>query len=68
MKFSRLYRKEVLEMLDLFPNLEGYVHSEYDGAVRILKICGFQIADPIKIGQGMFNKFIMKRSGVWNGD
>jgi len=60
LKFSRIYKKEVEDMKKLFSSLENYVESSYTGAVRMLKIAGFSLDEPIKVGSGNYQKFHMK--------
>ena len=55
--FVRIYKQEVSEMLSLFPRLENYVHADYEEAIKLLKISGFSITDPIQVGDNMFYKF-----------
>lgn len=57
LRFARIYKQEVLEMSRLFPLLENYVHSNYHGAVRLLKMSGFIISKPVYINGNMFRKF-----------
>lgn len=60
LKFTRIYQKEVYKMLELFPILSNYVLADYDEAVRLLSIIGFEIGEPEKQGNGMYRKFTMK--------
>lgn len=62
LRFARIYQQEVYKMLDLFPRLENFVDSRYNKAIRLLKIIGFDIGEPEKIGNGMFCKFSMARA------
>lgn len=55
--FSRIYRQEAEKMLQLFPRLENWVDSNYGSAVRLLKISGFTVDEPQKLGNGMFSRF-----------
>lgn len=61
LKFARIYQKEVIKMLELFPLLENYVAVEYEKAIRMLSIVGFDIGEPEKWGNGMFLRFKMER-------
>lgn len=61
LRFARIYQKEVIKMLELFPRLMNYVAADYPEAIRLLSIVGFQLAEPEKIGRGMFRKFEMCR-------
>jgi hypothetical protein len=47
--FSRIYRKEVREMLKLFPSLENLVDSRYTRSVKMLRFAGFAIEEPKKL-------------------
>lgn len=55
--FVRTYKKEVQEMLELFPRLVNYVLSDYDSSIRILRLAGFTIGEPEPYGSGMFRRF-----------
>lgn len=44
--FARVYKNEVEIMKSLFPVLENYVDSRYEGAIRMLKIAGFTLTGP----------------------
>ncbi len=57
LRFARLYQKEVLHMLELFPRLMNYVSADYDEAVRLLSITGFEIGPIVKFGNGLYRKF-----------
>lgn len=57
MKFSRLYKQEVQEMQKIFPILENYVDATYLGAIRMLKIAGFRLSDPINVNGNYFRRF-----------
>ena len=58
LKFARMYAKEVQTMNSLFPILENYVDANYDEAVRLLKIVGFELT-PEKINGNDFYKYRM---------
>lgn len=57
LRFARLYQKEVIRMLELFPRLENYVSADYAAAVRLLSIAGFDIGPIVKVGGGFYRKF-----------
>jgi len=61
LQFSKIYRKEVESMKNFFPQLENYVDASYEGAVRMLKIAGFELEGPIDFGphKRPFYKFSM---------
>jgi len=62
LKFARIYQKEVVRMLAMFPYLENYVDSRYTSAIRLLDIIGFTIEAPEPYGDNgaMFNRFWKK--------
>ena len=62
--FAREARREVREMLDIYPLLENWVHAPYRRAVGFLKIVGFTIdeAQPILPTGEYFHRFWMSRS------
>ncbi len=57
LKFVRIYQEEVIQMLKMFPKLENFCDAEYDSAIRLLEIIGFNIGEPQAIGNGMYRKF-----------
>lgn len=60
--FARVYKQEVELMKTMFPTLENYVDSRYKGAVRMLKIAGFQLSEePVQVKPtgALFYKFRM---------
>lgn len=57
LRFARIYQKEVLHMLELFPRLENYVCADYPAAIRLLSITGFEIGQTVKVGNGFYRKF-----------
>jgi hypothetical protein len=57
--FAKIYIKELKGMKSLFPVLENYVHSDYEGAVEMLRIAGFELSDPIDINGTSFRRFRM---------
>lgn len=61
LKFSRIYQEEVKNMLKTFKRLENYVDAQYDSAIRLLDIIGFNIEEPQRIGCGMYRKFWIER-------
>ena len=58
-KFARIYKQEVEHMKQLIPRLENYVDFEYSEAVRLLKLAGFILEKPIRIGkqEALFSRF-----------
>lgn len=62
LRFAREYQREVLQMLRIFPVLVNYVDAEYNQAVRLLDIIGFNLSEPEPLGLrgAMFRKFEMK--------
>lgn len=65
-RFVSVYRRQVTDMLDLFPVLENYVDAEHDKAVRLLVLTGFVVDPPIPLGPygASFRKFSMRRDAV----
>ncbi len=62
-KFAKIYKQEVEEMKKYFSLLENYVDSTYKGAVRMLRIAGFELSEPFKTNTGFsFQKFSMRGS------
>lgn len=57
--FAKVYIKELKGMRALFPVLENYVHSDYDGAVSMLELAGFTLSEPIDINGALFRRFSM---------
>ena len=57
-KIARIYKREVSTMNSLFPILENYVDANYEEAVRLLKITGFELT-PQKINGNDFYKYRM---------
>lgn len=56
--FARVYQKEVFKMLTLFPVLVNYVAADYEKAIRLLQIIGFQLGEPERLGSGgLYRKF-----------
>lgn len=62
LKFARVYQHEVLRMLNVFPVLMNYVDAQYEEAIRLLDIVGFELGEPEPLGpnQGLFRKFEMR--------
>lgn len=59
-KFAKIYKKEALNMLRLFPVLENYVDARYLGAVRMLEIAGFVLKEQVVFNTVPFIRFEMK--------
>ncbi len=60
-RFAKIYKQEVDQMKRYFSVLENYVDASYTGAVRMLKITGFDLSEPFKTNTGYsFQKFSMK--------
>lgn len=57
-KFIKLYLNEVNQMKKLFPVLQNYVDADYTGAVRMLKIAGFNL-EPVTLNGHKFYKYQM---------
>lgn len=55
--FVRTYKKEVQEMLDLFPRLVNHVLSDYSSSIRVLRLAGFKIGELEAYGNGIFRRF-----------
>lgn len=58
-EFVKIYKQEVQEMLKLFPRLENVVDAEYENAVRMLKIVGFKVSEPMPVfpSGSLFRRF-----------
>lgn len=61
LKFARIYQKEVIRMLELFPRLVNYVAADYEEAVRLLSIVGFDLGEVQDLGNGKYRRFEMVR-------
>lgn len=63
LRFARIYQREVLKMLRLFPALENYVDTRYTKSIRLLENIGFTVHEPNKYGMigSDFRRFEMKR-------
>lgn len=48
---ARIYRNEVIELLETYQVIENLVDCGYIGAIRMLKIAGFSFDDPMPIGK-----------------
>lgn len=62
--FVRIYRREVRQMLDLFPVLVGQVDATYREAVRLLDLSGFTVGPTTPFGPhgAMFRTYRMERA------
>lgn len=60
--FAMIYRREVNKMQKMFPVLENWVDSSYTEAVRLMRIVGFNVDNPMPHGkhQVLFSRFWMK--------
>ena len=58
LKFAKIYMNEVNQMKKLFPVLQNYVDASYTGAVRMLKLAGFEL-EPVTLNGNDFYKFSM---------
>lgn len=63
LSFALIYREQVKEMNLLFPTLENWVDSTYNDSIRLMKIIGFQLDDPLPYGKdgAPFRRFWLKR-------
>lgn len=50
-KMVYLYANQVREMLAMYPRLENYCLASYTKSLRLLKIVGFTVEDPIPYGR-----------------
>jgi hypothetical protein len=57
--YVRVARQQLADMLALRPVLYDYVAAKYTRAIRLLKLLGFTVGDPVPIGrhQALFCKF-----------
>lgn len=62
LKFARIYLEEAEAMTKIFPHVEAYVDSTYEGAVRLLEIAGFQYKDTVRFNNFPFFKFSKESS------
>lgn len=58
-RFARLYIRELNSLKNIFPVLENYVHSDYKGAVRMLRLAGFTLSEPVLINDNLFQRFTL---------
>lgn len=58
--FARVYKQGVEEMSSIFSVLENYVDASYLGAVRLLKISGFSLSEPVQINGFDFLRFTLR--------
>jgi hypothetical protein len=56
LKFAKIYINEVNQMKKLFPVLQNYVDASYTGAIRMLRIAGFDL-EPVTLNNHEFYKF-----------
>lgn len=65
--FARIYKEQVQEMLTHFDILENWVDSGYTKSVRLLKLIGFTLDDPMPIkglkSDALFRKFHLRAQG-----
>lgn len=61
--FVRIYQKEVIKMMRVFPKLVNYVDFKYNKAIRLLDIIGFKMGDPEIMGVNgeLFIRFEMEK-------
>lgn len=57
LKFVRIYRQELQNMLKIFPKLQNKVDSEYKESVKLLQLSGFTLEPADEKG---LQKFYMK--------
>lgn len=50
LRFTRIYQKEALAMLEIFPQLCNIVETSYTEAIRLLEISGFTVEPPQALG------------------
>ena len=58
LKMVKLYKREVQDLLQLFPGLENRVDSEYPEAIKLLELVGFTVED--KTDKDGFKKFYIR--------
>lgn len=60
--FVKVYQKEVLKMLRLFPCLANYVDASYSKAIKLLENSGFKVDEPEELGnnKAFYRKFSMR--------
>jgi uncharacterized pyridoxal phosphate-containing UPF0001 family protein len=50
LRFARIYKQEVNEMLKIFQKLNGLVDHDYNEAQRLLKLNNFDLIGPVHAG------------------
>lgn len=60
LRFAKIYRKEVHLMSQMFPVLENYVDSNYEEAIKMLKLASFEVTDPVEINGNLFYKYSLR--------
>lgn len=62
LRFVRIYRAQVVSMLETFATLENFVDAAYTSAVRMLILAGFRLDDPSPYGPrgALFRRFEMR--------
>lgn len=58
--FVRTYKKEVEEMLEIFPRLVNHVLFDYVSSIRVLRLAGFTVEGPEQYGAGIFRRFVLE--------
>lgn len=63
-KFAKIYKRETDIMKTMFPKLENHVDASYEGAVRMLKLAGYELTGPFPWGKNgeLFYKFSLEGS------
>ena len=61
LRFVKIARDEVGQMLGLFPVLSNYVSVQNRQACKMLEVIGFRLGDPVRIGAGQWHEFRMER-------
>lgn len=57
MRVAFRYRKELENMLKMFPILEDYVPADNEASIRLLEIMGFKVSkNKIKVGDAVFRR------------
>lgn len=60
--FVKMSRRVIADFLVYYPVLWNAVDCRYVSAIRWLKSCGAQFADPVKVGDVEFARFIIRRA------
>jgi|SRR5262245_2659205 len=60
-RFIKVARAEVGQMLGLFPVLSNYVTVQYRQACRFLEVVGFRLSDPFAVNGTFWHEFRMER-------